>query len=92
MTAWINIVLFSTAITAHEQVAEVIDAPKILSEQLDQTANWVSTYMITSDGLTTGHIPLPPSNGLFYLGFHPWWLAVCVCVVPFKQVFVYVSI
>lgn len=62
MTAWINIVPCSAAITAHEQVAEIIDGPKMLSEPLDQTANWVSTYMITSDGLTTGHIPLLASK------------------------------
>lgn len=78
MTAWINIFPSSAAITAHKQVAEVIDAPKMLSEPLDQTANWVSTYMTTSDALTTGHIHLPPSDGLHYSGFHPWWLAVCV--------------
>lgn len=53
---------------------------KMHLEQLDQTANWVSTYMITSDDLTIGHIPLPPSNDLFNLGFHPWWLVACVFV------------
>lgn len=56
----------------------------MLSEPVDQTANWVSTYMITSDGLTTGHIPLPPSNGRIYLGFHPW---SALCEEPFMPVF-----
>lgn len=85
MTAWINIVPCSATITAHEQVVEVIDAPKCSqSHQTKLQIGFPPTWW-TSDGLTTGHIPHPPSNGLFYLGFQPCWLALCA--VPFMHFF-----